>query len=79
MVRKGSGRIAPIRLRGIEAVAELYLAGVISRDGVIGGDNGRIVADGRTFVGWDSIPARLAATSRNDKPIFIGIADEVEE
>ena len=33
----------------IEAVAELYLAGVISQDGVIGGDHARIVADGRTF------------------------------
>jgi uncharacterized 2Fe-2S/4Fe-4S cluster protein (DUF4445 family) len=32
----------------IEAVAELYLAGVISQDGVIGGDHRRIVADGRT-------------------------------
>jgi len=32
----------------IEAVAELYLAGVISRDGVIGGEHLRIIADGRT-------------------------------
>lgn len=32
----------------IEAVAELYLAGVISQDGVIGGDHRNIVADGRT-------------------------------
>ncbi|NND01279.1 MAG: DUF4445 domain-containing protein [Acidimicrobiia bacterium] len=33
----------------IEIVAELYLAGVISQDGVIGGDHQRIVADGRTY------------------------------
>jgi uncharacterized 2Fe-2S/4Fe-4S cluster protein (DUF4445 family) len=32
----------------IEAIAELYLAGVISHDGVIRGDHRRIVADGRT-------------------------------
>jgi len=32
----------------IEAVAELFLAGAISRDGVIGGDHPRIVEDGRT-------------------------------
>jgi len=32
----------------IEAIAELFLAGVISRDGVIGGDHPRLVADGRT-------------------------------
>jgi uncharacterized 2Fe-2S/4Fe-4S cluster protein (DUF4445 family) len=32
----------------IEAVAELFLSGVISREGVIGGDHRRIVADGRT-------------------------------
>jgi hypothetical protein len=37
---------------------------------------GSHVDDGRTFVGWDAIPARLEATSRNDKPVFIGIADE---
>jgi uncharacterized 2Fe-2S/4Fe-4S cluster protein (DUF4445 family) len=33
----------------IEAVAELFLAGVISSEGVIGGDHPRIVAEGRTF------------------------------
>ena len=32
----------------IEVLAELFLAGVISSDGVIGGDHPRIVADGRT-------------------------------
>ena len=32
----------------IEAVAELYLSGVISRDGVVGGQSPRIIADGRT-------------------------------
>jgi uncharacterized 2Fe-2S/4Fe-4S cluster protein (DUF4445 family) len=32
----------------IEVVAELYLAGVISPEGVLGGDNPRVVADGRT-------------------------------
>ncbi|MCP3973892.1 MAG: DUF4445 domain-containing protein [bacterium] len=32
----------------IEVVAELYLAGVISQDGIIGGDHERVVADGRT-------------------------------
>ncbi len=33
----------------IEVIAELYLAGVISHDGVIGGEHPRIVGDGRTF------------------------------
>ena len=37
----------------IEAIAEMYLAGVVSHDGVIDGslvnDNSRVVADGRTF------------------------------
>ncbi len=32
----------------IEVVAELYLAGVVSHDGVISGEHPRIVADGRT-------------------------------
>jgi uncharacterized 2Fe-2S/4Fe-4S cluster protein (DUF4445 family) len=32
----------------IEAVAELYLSGVISRDGVVAGEHRRIIADGRT-------------------------------
>ncbi len=32
----------------VEVVAELFLSGVISQDGVIGGDHERVIADGRT-------------------------------
>ena len=39
-------------------------------------DLGGHIADDRTFVGWDAIPARLQADSRNDKPVFIGVADQ---
>lgn len=37
-------------------------------------DLGDHVADGRTFLSWDAIPAELEVASRNDKAVFIGIA-----
>ncbi len=37
-------------------------------------DLGDHVGNGGTFVGWDGIPARLEADSRNGKDIFIGVA-----
>jgi hypothetical protein len=30
--------------------------------------------DGRTFIGWEAIPAKLEAESRTDKDVFVGIA-----
>jgi hypothetical protein len=30
--------------------------------------------DGRTFIGWEAIPAKLEAVSRTDKDVFVGIA-----
>lgn len=40
-------------------------------------DLGNHVGNGGTFVGWDGVPARLEANSRNSKDIFIGVgADE---
>ena len=38
-------------------------------------DMGHHVGNGGTFIGWDGIPARLEATSRNGKDIFIGVAE----
>lgn len=37
-------------------------------------DLGDHVGNGGTFVGWDGIPARLEANSRNGKDVFIGVA-----
>ena len=37
-------------------------------------DLGDHVGNGSTFVGWDGIPARLEADSRNGKDLFIGVA-----
>ncbi len=37
-------------------------------------DLGDHVGDGRTFIGWEAIPARLDVDSRNGKEIFVGIA-----
>ncbi|MDJ0497957.1 MAG: hypothetical protein QNJ89_09010 [Acidimicrobiia bacterium] len=37
-------------------------------------DLGNHVGNGGTFVGWDGIPARLEANSRNGKDVFIGVA-----
>jgi uncharacterized 2Fe-2S/4Fe-4S cluster protein (DUF4445 family) len=58
----------------IDVVAEMYLAGVIDRDGVVQGDladrSPRIVADGRTFsyVLWDDPddPEHRIAITQND-------------
>jgi hypothetical protein len=34
--------------------------------------------DGRTFIGWEAIPARLEATSRSGKSVFVGITRETD-
>lgn len=36
------------------------------------------VADRRTFIGWDVIPARVDVSSRNGKDIFVGIASTAD-
>ena len=50
----------------IELVAELFLAGVLTSDGVIDGCSHertpRVVADGRTFSTWSTIPAARASS-----------------
>ena len=32
------------------------------------------VGDGRTFIGWDVVPARVEVESRNGKEVFVGVA-----
>jgi hypothetical protein len=39
-------------------------------------DLGGHFADGRTIVHWGELPAQLEVTSRNDKSVFIGIAEQ---
>ncbi|MCP4305370.1 MAG: hypothetical protein GY926_27080 [bacterium] len=39
-------------------------------------DFGEHFTDGRTFIGWEAIPARLEIDSRNDKSVFVGIATQ---
>jgi hypothetical protein len=41
-------------------------------------DLGNHVGNGGTFVGWDGIPARLDASSRNGKEIFIGVGADAD-
>ncbi len=41
-------------------------------------DMGDHVGTGGTFIGWDGIPARLEATSRNGKDVFIGVASDAD-
>ncbi len=63
----------------IEAVAEMYLAGIVSEDGVIDGtlaaDNPRIIADGRTwsFVLHDGNP-RIVVTQNDVRQIQLAKA-----
>ena len=37
-------------------------------------DFGDHVGNGRTFIGWDVVPARLDVDSRNGKDVFVGVA-----
>lgn len=39
-------------------------------------DFGEHFTNGRTFVGWEAIPARLEINSRNDKSVFVGVASQ---
>lgn len=41
-------------------------------------DLGDHFADGRTFIGWEAVPTRLEASSRNDKAVFVGIARQAD-
>lgn len=59
----------PVRM-GTDAVA------LVGED--IDVDFGEHFVDGRTFVDWEAIPARLDVDSRNDKSVFVGIADATE-
>ncbi len=34
--------------------------------------------DGRTSISWEAIPTRLEVTSRNDKSVFVGVANEAD-
>ena len=39
-------------------------------------DLGHHITDGRTFIGWEAIPARLEVEDRGDTDVFIGIASD---
>ncbi len=57
----------PVRM-GTDAVA------LVGEDIEI--DFGEHISGGRTFVGWEAIPARLEVSTRNNKSVFVGIATE---
>lgn len=41
-------------------------------------DFGDHATDGRTFIGWEAIPARVDVDSRNGKEIFVGVASTAD-
>lgn len=59
----------PVRM-GTDAVA------LVGQDIEI--DFGEHFTDGRTFVGWEAIPARIQVDSRNGKSVFVGIANQAD-